>query len=99
MLRLLFLMVVLATLAVRARSDEAADPYLRLEDVTGDQALTWVREQNEQSTRELTASAGFAALNARLLNILDSEEKIPLIEKAGPRWYNFWRDAHHRRGL
>ena len=39
------------------------------------------------------------ALNERLLKILDSEEKIPFVEKAGDRYYNFWRDAGHQRGM
>ncbi len=95
----LCLVGILVALALPAHAEEAADPYLRLEDVTGDQALAWVREQNEQSTRELTTPAAFAALNERLLKILDSEEKIPLIEKAGDHYYNFWKDARHSRGI
>src|SRR5205823_4549989 len=31
--------------------------------------------------------------------ILDSDAKIPYINKAGPFYYNFWRDAKHVRGL
>jgi prolyl oligopeptidase len=52
----LLLCVVFVCLAVPARADEGADPYLWLEEVTGDKPLAWVREQNDQSTRELTAS-------------------------------------------
>src|SRR5947207_1097273 len=90
---------VLVSLALPARAEEAGDPYLWLEEVTGEKPLAWVREQNEQSTRELAASEAFKTLDARLLKILDSEEKIPFVEKAGPHYYNFWRDAHHERGL
>lgn len=87
------------SLTVPARTDVVVDPYLWLEDVTGEKALAWVKEQNEQSTGELTSPEAFAALNARLLKILDSEEKIPFIGKAGPHYYNFWRDAKHQRGV
>jgi prolyl oligopeptidase len=87
------------SLAVPARTDEVADPYLWLEEVTGETALAWVKTQNDQSTGELTTSEAFTALNARLLKILDSEEKIPFIGKAGPHYYNFWRDARHQRGV
>jgi prolyl oligopeptidase len=76
-----------------------ADPYLWLEDVTGDKALGWVRQRNVESTGELAKTAEFQALNARLLSILDSQERIPVIEKRGARYYNFWRDEQNQRGL
>ena len=41
------------------------DPYLWLEDVTGDKALTWVKEQNAQSTKELEASPVFESTQKR----------------------------------
>jgi hypothetical protein len=99
MLRWILFVGVIASLARPARAEEVADPYLWLEEVTSDQALAWVSQQNEQSTRELTTSAAFQALDARLLKIMDSEEKIPFVAKAGPLYYNFWRDAHHPRGV
>src|SRR5437762_13249282 len=99
MLRLLLFVGALVCLARPGRAEEAADPYLWLEDVTGDRSLSWVRQQNEQSTRELAASVAFKDLDARLLKIMDSEEKIPFVGKEGPYFYNFWRDAHHPRGL
>jgi prolyl oligopeptidase len=99
MVRWLFLWMILVSLALPARADEVADPYLWLEEVTGEKALAWAREQNDLSTRELTSSAAFEALNARLLKILDSDEKIPFVSKQGPYYYNFWRDAHYKRGV
>jgi prolyl oligopeptidase len=90
---------ILVSLALPARADESEDSELWLEEVTGDRPLAWVREQNEQSTRELASATDFQALDVRLLKILDSEEKIPFIEKAGPHFYNFWRDAEHQRGV
>jgi prolyl oligopeptidase len=39
------------------------------------------------------------ALEKRILEILDSKERIPAVEKLGPRYYNFWRDAKSPRGL
>jgi prolyl oligopeptidase len=96
---LLLAAALLAGLARPAPAQDAPDPYLWLEEVTSDKALAWVREQNAESTRELASSAAFEALDARLLKIMDSEEKIPYVEKAGPHFYNFWRDAQHPRGL
>ena len=49
--------------------------------------------------KELTASADFQALDRRILQILDSEERIPDVQKLGPYFYNFWRDGKNPRGL
>jgi prolyl oligopeptidase len=83
----------------RSAAVELADPYLSLEDVTGDAALAWVREQNDESVAELAGSDAFKALEARLLSIYDSDQKIPGVIKAGDYYYNFWKDANNRRGL
>ena len=60
-----------------------ADPYLWLEEVTGEKALKWVKEANAESIAELTKTPEFKALNERLLKILDSKERIPYIAKRG----------------
>ena len=76
-----------------------SDPYLWLEDVTGDKALAWVRARNAESAKELESGPRYQALEADILKILDSEAKIPYITKSGAFYYNFWRDAKHPRGL
>ena len=77
----------------------AADPYLWLEDVTGDKSLAWARQQNARTDAELAQDAGFDKLKADILAILDSDEKIPDVQKIGDYYYNFWKDARHERGL
>ncbi|MDB6171523.1 MAG: Prolyl oligopeptidase [Chthoniobacteraceae bacterium] len=79
--------------------NEIEDPYLWLEDVTGEKALTWVRERNAESAVELESGKSFKELEQAILTILDSDSKIPFITKYGARFYNFWRDAQHPRGL
>ena len=78
---------------------DTVDPFLWLEDVTGEKALAWVRQQNALSTQELEASPEFEPIRKRLLAILDSKEKIPYASKHGAYYYNFWRDDQHVRGL
>jgi prolyl oligopeptidase len=80
-------------------SSPKADPYLWLEDVTGERALGWVREQNAISVRELEASPYFEPIRQRLLSILDSKARIPYVAKHGVYYYNFWRDDKNVRGL
>lgn len=75
------------------------DPYIWLEDVEGDKALDWVRTQNEASKAFLEGLPGFAELRDDLRAILDSNERIPFVQKIGEHYYNFWRDANNERGL
>jgi prolyl oligopeptidase len=75
------------------------DPGLWLEEVTGKKALDWVARQNQESTRELAGSAEFKAMDARFMDILNSDARIPGVEKIGDRYYNFWRDSKHERGI
>ena len=82
---------------VAAVADE--DPYLWLEDVSGDKALGWVREQNEVTRQAIDSAPGFAALENDLLAVLDSNEKIPFVYKQGDYFYNFWNDQKNQRGL
>ena len=74
------------------------DPYLWLEDVMGEKALEWARARNAESARILE-TADFAALEARILSILDSDARIPTVSKIGPYYYNLWKDAKNPRGL
>jgi len=85
--------------ALIAHAEEPNDPHLWLEDVGGEKALAWVKEQNAASTGPITAAEGFDQLRTRLLDILNSNARIPPIAKAGPYFYNFWRDAKNRKGL
>jgi prolyl oligopeptidase len=75
------------------------DRNLWLEDVAGERSLQWVRAQNAVSTNQLQAAPGFGALEARLLRIFDSRERIPYVSKHGRFYYNFWRDDQNPRGL
>ena len=75
------------------------DPYLWLEEVTGDKALAWAREQNKKSNGELEAVPGFTQTRDRVRAILDSKEKTPYVQKRGKFYYNFWRDAQNPKGL
>jgi len=92
--------VVLGLWSIRMSFAQApSDPNLWLEDVTGERALGWVREQNEVTKRALESAPDFKPIYDRLLAIYDSKERIPYVTKHGPYYYNFWRDAQHVRGL
>ena len=76
-----------------------SDPYLWLEEVSGDESLDWVRRQNAVAKKMLEAKPHFEHLRGDLLAILDSDAKIPYVEKLGPHYYNFWKDKNHQRGI
>jgi prolyl oligopeptidase len=79
-------------------SRESTDPYLWLEDVTGDEVLDWVRRHNEPTLEELRDDR-FEAMRAEALEVLDTDARIPYVRRRGEYLYNFWRDADHPRGL
>ena len=76
-----------------------ADPYLWLEDVTGDKALSWVKDEDAKSKAEIEARPGFKEIHERLLGIYNSRARIPGVDKQGPWLYNFWQDGDNPRGL
>ncbi len=75
------------------------DPYLWLEDVTGEKAIEWVKARNAKSQTNMEADPKFNALREDLLAILDSDARIPFVGKQGEYYYNFWRDKKNERGL
>ncbi|MGH3757956.1 prolyl oligopeptidase family serine peptidase [Actinophytocola sp.] len=75
------------------------DPYLWLEDVTGDTALGWVRERNAETDDELTGTPRFGGLRDQIREVLDADDRIPYVRRRGEYLYNFWQDAVNPRGL
>jgi prolyl oligopeptidase len=75
------------------------DPYLWLEDVTGKKQLEWVDAQNALTKPILEATPDFKQMQARLLAISTSRDRIPGVVKRGDFLYNHWQDATTPRGL
>ena len=98
--RLVWTMLLISLLPLGvALAAPAEDPGLWLEEVTGKKALDWVARQNQESTHELAGSPEFKALDARFMDILNSNARIPGVTKIGDLYYNFWRDTDHERGI
>jgi prolyl oligopeptidase len=75
------------------------DPYLWLEDITGDTALDWVRERNAETIAALAGSERFVELRDQVRQVLDADDRIPWPRRRGAHLYNFWQDATHPRGI
>jgi prolyl oligopeptidase len=93
---LLVLFLAPASLPGQAVDD---DPFLWLEEVEGERALRWVTERSEATLAELSAHPLFDPIRERVLEILDSDERIPFPSIMGDLLYNFWQDGEHPRGI
>ena len=86
-------------LAMADTAPAADDPHLWLEEVQGDKALAWVRERNAETLKLLSAREDFAPTRTKLLEVLNSKDRIPNVTRRGDWLYNLWQDASHKRGL
>jgi len=74
------------------------DENLWLEDIHGKAPLTWAAERSAETLAQF-ASPQFDALAVRLLEVIDSDDRIPIVSRRGAHYYNFWRDREHPRGI
>ncbi|MBT8163090.1 MULTISPECIES: prolyl oligopeptidase family protein [Arthrobacter] len=81
-----------------ATAPEPVDENIWLEDIHGEEQLAWVREQNAR-TEDLLDDAEYAELEAGILEVLDSTDKIAMVNKRGEHYYNFWKDQQNPKGL
>ena len=88
--------------------DGSTDPHQWLEEVTGEDALAWVRERNAAAEAELDeardprARAGAllaATLQHDIREIPDAKDPYAVWSSAAIFLDNFWTDAEHERGL
>lgn len=82
-----------------AANSAPEDPYIWLEEVTGDDALEWVRAHNDPTVSALSSGSRFPVLEAEALEVLDTDDRIPYVRRRGGHLYNFWRDAANPKGL
>ena len=75
------------------------DPYQWMEEVENEKALAWAKEISDTTTTELKAVPEFADIQAKLLEIYNSKDRIPSPAFRGGWIYNFWQDPEHVRGI
>ncbi len=86
------------TIAAAPLAEQPEDEFLWLEDIHADDAMAWVRERNTRTDATLVNPA-YSALEGRVLEVLDSSDRIAMVAKRGTWYYNFWRDAVNPKGL
>ena len=75
------------------------DPYIWLEQARSDEALAWVRKENEKTLAVLAKDPRFETLKAEALAIYDNEARIPYVSFRSDGLYNFWQDKQNPKGL
>jgi len=99
MKRPLAAVLVLGLVATFAAAADIEDPFMWLEEVEGERALAWVKEQNAKTTAAFEARPEYKQIYDRTLAILDSAERIPFPSLYGRIVYNFWQDEKNQRGV
>lgn len=79
--------------------DPNNDPRVWLEAVESEEALNWVRGQNDRTNARLLEDKRYQGLFDQALKLLESEDRIPYGSLYGGYVWNFWRDADHSHGL
>ncbi len=92
-------MTITNTQAAAQDAGAEEDPYLWLEEARSDEALAWVRAENERTMGLLAGDPRFDQLKAEALAIYDSEDRIPYVSIRPDGLYNFWQDKENPRGL
>ncbi|RAN75108.1 S9 family peptidase [Bacillus sp. SRB_336] len=85
--------------AAPADTGSTDDPFLWLEDIRGTRSMDWVKQQNAVTTKQFVDNAAFVQTRDSILEVLDSDARIPYVTRMGSHLYNFWRDKTHPRGV
>lgn len=75
------------------------DPFLWLEDIHGARSMAWVKKENARTAKQFVDDPQFARTRDSILQVLDSDARIPYVNRMGDELYNFWRDKAHPRGI
>jgi prolyl oligopeptidase len=76
-----------------------SDPFQWLEEVQGERAIAWAREQNTRTLSDLQSDPRYQRYHDAALQILEAQDRIPFVSMRPDGLYNFWQDANHVRGL
>ncbi|MCS0463622.1 MULTISPECIES: prolyl oligopeptidase family serine peptidase [Rhizobium] len=80
--------------------NDATDPRAYLNEVNGDEAMTWVRAHNLSTVNKLSKDPRYSEYQAEILKILQATDRIASPGFAqGDMIDNFWQDGTHVQGL
>src|SRR3954463_8978394 len=91
--------VTLATAPAAQPAPSSNDPYIWLEDVSGQRSMDWVNSHNAKTQAALEADPRYQGYYDEALKIAQAEDRIPYGSFTGGKIYNFWQDADQIRGI
>jgi prolyl oligopeptidase len=77
----------------------ADDPFTWLEEIQGERALAWARNENTRTLGVLQGDPRYQQNYDRALAILQARDRIPGVQFRPDGLYNFWQDSEHVRGI
>ena len=96
-MRTAFLGLLLMSIGSAAASAQqgavADDPYIWLEDVSGQRSMDWVNSHNATTQAVLEADPRYQRFYREALDIAQAKDRIPYGSFVGGQIYNFWQDA------
>jgi prolyl oligopeptidase len=98
-LGLLLMTIGSASASAQRAAATADDPYIWLEDVSGQRAMDWVNSHNAKTQKVLEADPRYQQYYKEALDIAQAKDRIPVGSFRGGQIYNFWQDSDHVRGI
>src|SRR5881275_670937 len=95
----LLLLMTIGSAPAAAQPSDPNDPYIWLEDVSGQRSMDWVNSHNAKTQAVLEADPRYQQYYNEALQIAQAKDRIPYGSFRGGKIYNFWQDADHVRGL
>lgn len=92
---LLIIGLVICSCSSTPGDKDQTDPYIWLEDVESAKALEWVEARNAHTTGTFKQHPEFQDINKKILDILNSKERIAYPSMYGDYVYNFWQDEQN----
>jgi prolyl oligopeptidase len=94
-------LAVTGAAAIGAQQAEAPadDPFTWLEEIEGERALAWARNENTRTLGALQGDPRYQQSYDRALEILQARDRIPAVSFRADGLYNFWQDPDHVRGI
>lgn len=80
-------------------ASEAEDPYLWLEEVEGQKALQFAKDENQKTLDHFKKDPLFKSLEKDIRKIVLAKDRVPDVKLRNGELYNFWQDEKHVRGV
>lgn len=93
------ILMLLLCLGSAKADGNGSDPYIWLEDVTGQRAMAWVQAENAKTRAVLESDPAYAGSYADALAVSQAKDRIPAPQFLNGRIFNFWQDETHVRGV